>query len=152
MIKVGDTAPAFELPDQRGELVSLAGLAAAGDFILYFYPADFSPICTAEACAFRDDYEGLERVGLRIVGISPQSVDSHRQFVERHRIPFPLLADRGSRVIRDFGVLGPFGFGVRRATFLIDRDRVVRNRVVSDLFVGSHLELIRETIATRESG
>jgi peroxiredoxin Q/BCP len=150
MINVGDTAPDFELPDQTGTGVSLDQLVASGDFILYFYPADFTPVCTAEACAFRDNYQGMARVGLRIVGVSPQSVDSHRRFVERYEIPFPLLSDSDSTVIRDYGVSALFGFGVRRATFLIDSGKVVQSRVVSDFFVGSHLDLINRTIAARE--
>lgn len=152
MIGVGDRAPDFTLPDHTGASVSLADLTAAGDFILYFYPADFTPVCTAEACAFRDDYDGVAEVGLSIVGISPQSVDSHRRFVERYELPFPLLADAGGKVIRAYGVAGPLGFGVRRVTFLIGADGIVKNRVVADFLVRSHRNLIRQTVDARRQG
>ena len=146
MLNIGDTAPDFELSDQAGTPVTLASLVAEGDLILYFYPADFSPVCTAEACAFRDSFEGLAAVGARVVGVSPQSVGSHQRFAKGYSIPFPLLSDPGKKVIRAYGVDGPFGMGVRRATFLIDRNSVVRNRVVSDFFVGSHTDLIKATL------
>jgi peroxiredoxin Q/BCP len=152
MIGVGDRAPDFSLPDHTGASVSLAALTAAGDFILYFYPADFTPVCTAEACAFRDNFDGLAEVGLAIVGVSPQSVASHRRFVDRYQLPFPLLADAGGKVIRAYGVSGPLGFGVRRATFLIGADGIVRSRVVADFLVRSHLNLIRQTIDARRGG
>ncbi len=146
MINVGDTAPDFELPDAQGEIVRLGDALENGRTIVYFYPADFTPVCTAEACAFRDEYEGLEEIGVQIIGISPQSVDSHERFTERHSIPFPLLADTRKKVIRAYGVDGPFGVGVRRATYLVETDGTVSNRVVSDFFVGSHMELVKETL------
>ncbi|MEJ2087264.1 MAG: peroxiredoxin [Gammaproteobacteria bacterium] len=146
MLKVGDIAPDFSLKNQSGAVVTLTELAAEGDLILYFYPADFSPVCTAEACAFRDNFSGVSDIGARIAGISPQGVESHRRFATTFSIPFPLLADPRKQAIRAYGVDGPLGFGVRRATFLIDRSRIIRNRVVSDLFVGSHTDLLKQTL------
>jgi peroxiredoxin Q/BCP len=147
MLKVGEVAPDFELEDQNGVKTSLASLLADGELILYFYPIDFSPVCTAQACAFRDRFDGIQESGRRIVGISPQDVATHRRFAERYRLPFPMLADPAKKVIRAYGVDGPLGFGVRRATFLIDVGQVVRSRVVSDLLVGSHTDLIDRTIS-----
>lgn len=146
MIKIGDTAPDFELPNQSGEAVSLAGLLANGELVLYFYPADFTPICTAEACAFRDAYDDLAEIDVQVVGVSPQSADSHQRFASRHSLPFPILCDERKSVIKAYGVDGPLGFGVRRATYLIDKDQTVANRVVSDLFVGSHMDLVKAVI------
>ena len=146
MLKIGDTAPDFELQDQSGKTVTLDQVAADGDLILYFYPADFSPVCTAEACAFRDSYAGASSVGARVVGVSPQSVSSHQRFASSFSIPFPLLSDPRKKAIRAYGVDGPLGFGVRRVTFLIDREKIIRNRVVSDLFVGSHTDLLKQTL------
>jgi peroxiredoxin Q/BCP len=151
MLSIGDIAPEFELKDQTGNMVSLSQLTDAGDLILYFYPADFSPVCTAEACVFRDSYEGIADIGAQIIGISPQSVSSHLRFSNTFSIPFPLLADERKRVIRAYGVDGPLGFGVRRATYLIDNKRVIKNRVVSDLLVNSHLDLIKETLRKNQS-
>ncbi len=147
MLKVGDTAPNFTLPDQNGSTVSLDELVTDGNVILYFYPADFSPVCTAEACAFRDNYDGVANVGAQIVGVSPQGVSSHSRFSTSFAIPFPLLSDPRKKVIRAYGVDGPLGFGVRRVTFLIDSSRTIRNRVVSDLFVESHMALLKKTLS-----
>jgi len=149
MLRIGDTAPDFELKDQFGNPVMLTQMAADGDLILYFYPADFSPVCTAEACAFRDSYTDVSSVGAQVVGVSPQSVASHQRFANSFSIPFPLLSDPRKKVIRAYGVDGPLGFGVRRVTFLIDHTRIVRNRVVSDLFVGSHTDLLKKTLRER---
>ena len=147
MLKVGDTAPNFTLPDQNGSALSLDELVTDGNVILYFYPADFSPVCTAEACAFRDNYDGVANVGAQIVGVSPQGVSSHSRFSKSFTIPFPLLSDPRKKVIRAYGVDGPLGFGVRRVTFLIDSARKIRNRVVSDLFVESHMALLKKTLS-----
>ncbi len=148
MLKTGDTAPEFELVDQAGNTRTLSALLAeSGDLIVYFYPIDFSPVCTAETCAFRDNYDGLDALGIQIVGISPQGHTMHKQFSEQFNVPFPLLADPKKATIRAFGVDGPLGFGVRRVTFHIDASRTIRNRVVSDLFVGSHLDLLKKAVA-----
>ena len=146
MLKIDDLAPDFELKDQSGNTVTLDQLTADGELILYFYPADFSPVCTAETCAFRDSYEGVSNIGTQIVGVSPQSVASHERFAKQFSVPFPLLSDPRKKAIKAFGVDGPLGFGVRRVTFLIDRSKVIRNRVVSDLFVGSHTDLLKQTL------
>lgn len=151
MLRIGDTAPEFSLPDQNGDRVSLSDLLAEGRAILYFYPADFTPVCTREACAFRDRFEDLREVSVPLVGISPQDVASHHRFAEAHRLPFPLLADEDRTVIRAFGVSGPFGFGVRRATFLVDGQRRIVNRAVSDLFLASHLALVQKVLGAPES-
>ena len=106
-------------------------------------------MCTAEACAFRDGFKGVSSIGAQIVGVSPQSVASHQRFSSSFSIPFPLLSDPRKKVIGAYGVDGPFGFGVRRVTFLIDSSKIVRNRVVSELFVGSHTDLLKKTLRAR---
>jgi len=146
VLKIGDIAPDFELQDQSGNNVTLDQAVADGNLILYFYPADFSPVCTAEACAFRDSFAGVSSVGAQVIGVSPQSVSSHRRFSKSFSIPFPLLSDPRKKAIKAYGVDGPLGFGVRRVTFLIDRSKVIRNRVVSDFFVGSHTDLLKQTL------
>ncbi len=148
MLKIGDTAPDFRLPDQNGSPVGLEDLVSKGRAVVYFYPADFTPVCTREACAFRDCYDDLGGLSVTLVGVSPQNVPTHKRFADAYALPFPLLADEDKIVIRAFGVDGPLGFGVRRATFLIDRRRQIINRVVSDLFIGSHLDLVRQVLET----
>jgi len=151
MLKIGEQAPDFRTTDQNGTPVHLQDCLAEGPVVLYFYPADFTPICTAQACAFRDSADDLEGVSIRILGISPQSADSHRRFAGTYKLTFPLLSDEKKTIIRSYGVDGPLGFGVRRATFLIDESGCVKNRVVSDLIVGSHMTLIRDVLANSES-
>ncbi len=146
MLNVGDVAPQFTLSDQHGEALVLEELVRAGPLILYFYPADFSPVCTAEACVFRDSYRGVADIGVQIVGISPQSSASHKRFASTFSIPFPLLSDPRKTVIKAYGVDGPFGFGVRRVTYLVDDTMTIRNRVVSDLSVSSHAQLLRDVL------
>ncbi len=151
MLNVGDIAPDFVLKDQSGSSVSLDQLLAKGELVLYFYPADFTRVCIAEACAFRDAYDDLSEVKVDVVGISPQGADSHSRFAGQYNLPFPLLCDEGKEVIRAYGADGPLGFGVRRVTFLIDGTKHIKNRVVADLFVKKHIELIKAVIEESKS-
>ncbi|MEX1265976.1 MAG: peroxiredoxin, partial [Woeseia sp.] len=140
MLKAGARAPEFVLPDEKGEDVTLSDLLNDGPLLLYFYPADFTPGCTREACAFRDMHDDLTAVGLRIVGISPQDADSHQRFRREHKLPFVLLSDVDKVAIRMYDVDGPFGVGVRRATFLINRERTIQDAVLADVMIGRHTE------------
>jgi len=149
MLKKGDIVEDFSLPDESGELVALSELLSSGPLILYFYPADFTPICTAEACSIRDIHEEILSVDIKVVGISPQDSSTHAKFKSRYNIPFPLLFDKSKKVIRAFGVDGILGIGVRRATYLINENSVIENRVVSDLFVSSHMKFIEQVIKDR---
>lgn len=149
MLAAGDKAPEFTAQDQEGVTHSLSDLRKRGSVVAYFYPADFTPICTAEACAFRDRFEDLNAADVSIVGISPQGAESHRRFAKTYGLPFPLLCDQDKKIIRSFGVDGPLGFGVRRVTFLIGTTGVIEERVVSDLFVGNHLDLIKKILEQR---
>jgi len=146
MLKVGDRAPDFDATDHTGRRQKLSALLTAGPVIVYFYPADFTPVCTAEACLFRDQSDALEKADIRIVGISPQSDASHKRFAAAHALHFPLLADPSKTIIRAYGVDGPLGFGVRRATFLIDPDGTISRRVVADLLLGSHKAFIASVL------
>ena len=146
MLDVGDLAPDVALEGLDGPRQTLSDVLAGESLILYFYPADFSPVCTGEACALRDRNPQLEAVGVRVLGVSPQGETSHERFRDTYDLPFPLVSDGSREVIKAFGVEGPFGVGVRRATFLIGPDRVIRGRAVADLFLGDHLALIEEAI------
>ena len=146
MLNIDDIAPAFEAADQNGINHSLAGLLDTGPLILYFYPADFTPVCTREACAFRDRFEGLNELSIQVVGVSPQAERSHQRFAEDFSLPFPLLCDEKKKIIRAYGVNGPLGFGVRRVTFYINCDGKIAKRVVADFSVGKHMELINKVL------
>jgi peroxiredoxin Q/BCP len=149
MLKIGDSVPEFSLSDESGQVVTLSELLVSGPLVLYFYPADFTPVCTSEACSIRDLHAEVLNVDMKIVGVSPQDSASHARFKARYDLPFPLLFDKGKQVIRLFGVDGILGIGVRRATFLINEQKQIENRVVSDLFVSSHVKFIEQVINER---
>jgi len=149
MLKKGDKAPEFTLPDQDGKPRRLADLLAGEALILYFYPADFTPGCTREACDLRDLHTQILGAGLRVVGISPQSVDSHRKFSKEFSLPFTLLSDETKQAVKAYGVDGPLGIGVRRATFLIDAKGKVLDSVLADLRINRHREFVENAIAAR---
>lgn len=147
MLAIGARAPEFTLPDADGQATSLSNLLRDGPLILYFYPADFTPGCTREACQIRDLHAELEAAGLRVAGISPQTPESHRAFRDKYKLPFTLLSDVDRFVIKMYGVQGPFGFGVRRATFLIDQARHIEDVVVADFRIGEHEAFVRKAVA-----
>jgi len=149
MLKNGSAAPDFELPDQDGRKQKLSTLVDGKPLILYFYPADFTPGCTKEACDLRDLHAQILASGLRVVGISPQSPESHRRFRDEHALPFTLLSDEDKVAIKAFDVDGPLGIGVRRATFLIDGKRRIVDAVLADLRIGRHQEFVERAIAAK---
>ena len=130
MINENSKAPEFKLKDQTGEWKSFADFSGK-PLILYFYPRDDTPGCTTEACNFRDDYSVYKDLNVQIVGISQDSVVSHSKFASKYDLPFTLLADVDHAVCDAFGVwvkkknFGKEYFGVKRTTFLIDKDGVV---------------------------
>jgi len=146
MLNVGDTAPDFDLTDEEGEVVTLDDLLSKGLLVLYFYPADFTSVCTAQACEIRDRHDDLRAVSANVVGVSPQGKSSHNRFRHRYDLPFPLLDDRQKKVIRAYGVNGPLGLGVRRVTFLISPDKKIASRVVADFRVKRHIDLIDSVV------
>jgi len=147
MLAIGGRAPEFTLPDQDERSVSLSTLLRHGPLILYFYPADFTPGCTREACALRDLHGEILEAGLDVAGVSPQDAKSHRAFREKHRLPFTLLSDVDKSVIRMYDVRGPLGFGVRRASYLIDQARYIRAAVLADFRIAEHEEFARRAVA-----
>ncbi|HYK25833.1 MAG TPA: peroxiredoxin [Steroidobacteraceae bacterium] len=149
MLHAGARAPEFTLPDQDGNEVSLSGLLGGRPLILYFYPADFTPGCTREACTFRDLHADFERAGLMVAGVSPQTPKSHRSFRAKYALPFPLLSDCDKAVARMYEVCAPFGLGIRRATYLIDRARIVVDVVLADFRIARHEAFARAALAAR---
>lgn len=122
MLQVGDLAPDFSLPTDRGTTFRLSELRGQ-PVVLYFYPKDDTPGCTAEACAFRDQYEDFQDLGAQVVGVSSDSEASHQKFVQKHRLPFPLLADAGGQVRKLYEVPRAFlGLLPGRVTFVIDAE------------------------------
>jgi peroxiredoxin Q/BCP len=146
MLAKGTRAPEFELADQDGRKHTLKSLLAGGPLILYFYPADFTPGCTKEACSFRDLHQDLMKAKLRVVGVSPQDVASHRKFADEHGLNFPLLADPDKVAVKAYDVDGPLGFGVRRGTYLIGKDGLIQDSVLADLRIGAHEAFVLNAI------
>jgi peroxiredoxin Q/BCP len=127
-VNVGDQAPDFSLLGTGGKTYRLADYRGR-KLILAFYPGDFTAVCTKQFCSYRDQGERLEDLGADVLGISPQSVDSHERFTQEKSLNVPLLADEDKGVARAYGVLaGPM---VRRAIFVIDEEGVVRHRKVT---------------------
>jgi peroxiredoxin Q/BCP len=151
MLEAGEKAPKFVLENDKGEKISLTGLLESGPLILYFYPADFTPGCTAEACSIRDIHSDIQSVGLQVAGVSPQDADSHARFREKHDLPFELLCDPDKVAAKAYDVDGPFGVGVRRATFLIGQDGKIHDAVQADLRIGRHEEFIKNAIELRQT-
>lgn len=127
-LDVGDAAPDFELPGTGGKTYRLADYRGR-KVILAFYPGDFTAVCTKQFCSYRDQGDRLDSLGADVLGISPQSVESHERFTEEKRLNVPLLADEDKRVAREYGVAaGPM---VRRAIFIVDEEGIVRHRKVT---------------------
>jgi len=126
-LKAGDTAPDFSAPDQTGETRSLADYSGK-KLVLYFYPKDDTPGCTAEACNLRDNYARFQAAGYEILGVSPDAPKKHVKFIDKYDLPFPLLADEDKTVANAYGVWGPKKFmgreyeGIHRTTFVIGAD------------------------------
>jgi thioredoxin-dependent peroxiredoxin len=128
-VREGDSAPDFELEGTGSRRYRLADYRGES-LMLAFYPGDFTPVCTRQFCSYRDDGDRIESLGVTMLGISPQSVESHERFIAEHSLNVPLLSDPGKRVARSYGVVGPGGF-LRRSIFLVDREGIVRYRHVA---------------------
>ena len=139
MIGVGDQAPDFTKTTQSGETISLSGFRGASAVVLYFYPKDETPGCTAEACTFRDNYEDFVQAGAVVVGVSQDSERSHKSFADHHRLPFHLVSDRDKAMQRAYGVPKTLGLLPGRVTFVIDREGTVRHVFNSQLNAKKHV-------------
>jgi peroxiredoxin Q/BCP len=138
-LKIGDRAPDFSLPSQDGKMVSLADYRGKNTVVLFFYPKDESPICTKEACSFRDAYEDFVKAGAAVIGVSSDSAESHERFAEHHRLPFILLADADGSLRKAFGVPKTMGILPGRVTYVIDKEGVVRLIFNSQLSAADHV-------------
>ena len=133
-IEVGDSAPEFELQGTGGRTVRLADFRGRW-LVLAFYPGDFTPVCTRQFCSYRDAADRLDELDAEVVGVSPQSLDSHERFRAKYGLTVPLLADPERITIRAYGVLGPGGI-VRRSIFIVDPEGIVRYRQVALMGLG----------------
>jgi peroxiredoxin Q/BCP len=152
MLRKGDKAPGFELADQNGERVKLSELLEKGSIILYFYPKDFTSVCTRQACMVRDSHDRIEAAGLRVIGINSENGEKHGRFREHHGLPFRLLVDPRREVARAYEAIGPFGLYTARVTYLIDSDGLVMDSVRADLRLAPHERFIGRTLGERDQG
>jgi peroxiredoxin Q/BCP len=145
-LKIGDQVPDFTLKAQDGSDVSLYGLLAQKPVVLFFYPKDNTPGCTAEVCSFRDRYSVFQTEGAEVVGISTDTVFSHEQFANTHQLPFLLLSDEGSQVRRLFGVPSTLMVLPGRVTYVIDQKGIVRLVFNSMIDINGHIDAALQAI------
>lgn len=148
-LQKGDIAPTFKANDQNGKAISLSDYTGK-KVALYFYPKDMTPGCTNQACNLRDNYSSLEKEGVVILGVSPDDETRHQKFIDKHELPFPLIADTEHEVIKAYGVWGPKKFmgkeydGLHRTTFLINEDGEIHD-VIKKPKTKAHAEEILES-------
>jgi len=139
-VKAGDKAPDFTLPSQTGENVTLSEFFGKKNIVLYFYPKDESSACTKEACTFRDNYEVFKELGAEVIGISSQSVESHKSFASHHNLQFILLSDEDNKVRKLYGVASTFGVLPGRVTYIIDKEGIIRHIFSSQFQPQKHID------------
>ena len=145
-LKEGMKAPSFEGVDQNGKNIKLSDFAGR-KIVLYFYPKDNTPGCTAEACSLRDNYDLLLKKGFAVIGVSLDSEKSHKSFAGKYSLPFPLIADTSKKILNDYGVwkekslYGKTFLGIVRTTFIIDEKGIIE-KVISKVETKNHAEQI----------
>ena len=149
-VKIGDKAPNFTLPSQMGDNVTLSEYLGKKSIVLYFYPKDETAGCTKEACTFRDNYEELTNLGAEVLGVSGQSVESHKSFATHYGLPFILLADIDNKVRELYGVPSTMGIIPGRVTSIIDKKGIVRHVFVSQTQAQKHVEEAKKTLMELE--
>jgi peroxiredoxin Q/BCP len=133
-IEEGQAAPNFTGKDQNGSAISLQDFKG-DNVVIYFYPKDDTPGCTAQACNLRDNHSELLNKGIKVVGVSADSEEKHQKFIKKYDLPFPLIADTDKSIIQSFGVWGEKKFmgkvydGIHRTTFILDKDGTVMKRI-----------------------
>ncbi len=145
-VNVGETAPDFTLASQKDEMVTLSKFRAKKNVVLYFYPKDETRGCTREACSFRDSYELFTDLGAEVIGVSADTVESHKSFAEHYNLPFTLLSDTDDRVRNLYGATSSLGIIPGRVTFVIDKTGVVRHVFSSQLQPEKHVEEARQIL------
>jgi peroxiredoxin Q/BCP len=147
-LKVGDKIPNFTAKDTNGSDFDIATIVGHKPLVIYFYPKDNTPGCTAQACSFRDQYEDFKDLGAEVIGISSDSVNSHQQFTRQFKLPFILLSDSDKKIRKLFGVpTGMFGLIPGRVTYVTDKNGVVQmifDSVLATKHIPKALEAIKK--------
>lgn len=151
MLRPGTPAPDFEATSHDGRRIRLSDFRGRKNVVLFFYPRDFTAVCTREVCAFRDAHAELAGLDAEILGISTDDKDRHAQFAEKHGVPYLLLSDVSGAIGKSYGVLsglrGLLGIAAR-VTYVIDKEGIIRGAVRSELNVPRHLEEVRKVLAS----
>lgn len=154
-IEVGKVAPDFTLQNQEGENISLSDFKGQ-NVVLYFYPKDMTPGCTTQACDFRDNYDAFKDLNTVIIGISPDPIERHQKFIDKHELPFQLLADTEQEVAKQYDVwklkkmFGKEFYGIERSTFILDKEGTIQKEY-RKVRVKGHIEetlnFVKENLA-----
>lgn len=145
ILKVGDTAPNFALASTSGKIVELySEFKGKKPLILFFYPKDFTPGCTKEACSFRDNFEEFKGLDIEVYGVSKDSMASHIQFKNKHDLPFELLSDHDGKVCKNYKALMPILGVVKRVTYFINKDMIIEGVYESMTNPRTHIEKMLE--------
>jgi peroxiredoxin Q/BCP len=150
-LQAGDRAPDFEAMTHEGVRIRLADYLGNRGLVLFFYPKDDTPICTKEACSFRDSYNDFVAAGVEVIGVSSDSAESHKAFAARHRLNFPLIADAKGELRKQFGVPSTLGLFPGRVTYVIDKQGLVRLVFSAQLASDEHVRKALEAIRSAES-
>jgi len=145
-LKVGDMAPDFSLPSNKGTDVTLSSFKENKNIVLFFYPKDGSLGCTQQACSFRDSYEVFKELGAEIVGVSGDDVKSHENFAVENLLEYILLSDKGDTVRKLYGASGALGLMPGRVTFVIDKEGVIRHIFSSQIQPKKHIDEALKTL------
>ena len=145
-VKIGNKAPDFTLPSQMGDNVPLSEFFGKKNIVLYFYPKDETRGCIKEACTFRDNYEQLTSLGAEVLGVSGQSVESHKSFATHYGLPFILLSDKDNKVRKLYGVPSTMGIIPGRVTYIIDKKGIVKHIFSSQSQAQQHVEEAKKTL------
>lgn len=146
LLKVGEKAPDFEVQQTNGKIVKLSDFKGK-KIVLYFYPHNFTPGCTKQACSLRDNFKEIKKKGAVILGVSLNKVDSHKKFTKKHNLPFPLLYDKDAKISTAYGVyvqksfLGKKFMGIKRTTFIIDENGKISN-IIEEINTGNRGEQV----------
>ncbi|HVU03933.1 MAG TPA: peroxiredoxin [Polyangiaceae bacterium] len=147
MLSVGDDAPDFTGVDQHGQRVTLSDLLKDSGIVLYFYPKDFTPVCTAQACLFRDSNAELAAMGVKVVGVSGDDTESHEKFAKAHRVPYTLLSDADKAIQKAYEARQLLGLLAKRVTYVIGKDRKIRAVYHHELSAQKHLDAVKAALA-----
>ncbi len=141
LLKVGDKIPSFQLPDQSGQTVKIEDLIGKKNLVIYFYPKDYTPGCTAEACSFRDQYEIFKEHDAEVIGISSDGASRHESFAKSYKLDFILLSDTNKKVEQLFGIPRTlFGLLAGRVTFIADKKGIIRHVFNSKTQATKHVD------------